>query len=145
MIIDEQKRKAIELLVAGEYTKTDIAEIVGVSRQCIYNWLDNGDFVKALDTRLQSITTLAEKEFDAKLEKAIDEYWKLAMTTQDSRTKEKALSYWIDRCLGKTTTKLDVSSEVKVDNRIDDSVIDSAIKEFELEENDGEMEEEYFN
>lgn len=33
MIIDEQKRKAIELLVSGEHTKTDCAKLVGVSRQ----------------------------------------------------------------------------------------------------------------
>lgn len=49
MIIDEQKRKAIELLVSGEHTKTDIATLVGCSRQALYQWLADKDFTAELN------------------------------------------------------------------------------------------------
>lgn len=121
-MIDERHIKMVELLVSGEYKVTEIADLIGVARQTIYDWLKREDVKAELDERLRVIRTNSQKLFDAKLDKAIDEYWKLAMTTTDVRTKQIALSYWIDRALGKTTTRLDID-----DNRATSSVSDSDI------------------
>ena len=37
-MLDERQYKAIALLVENQYKKTDIADIVGVSRQAVYDW-----------------------------------------------------------------------------------------------------------
>lgn len=105
MIIDEKKREAIELIVSGEHNKTDIAKIVGISRTTLYEWLKDKEFMAEANRRTQEIKAQAERKFNGKLDIAIDEYWKLAMSKNDFRTKEKALSYWINRSLGNTTTK----------------------------------------
>ena len=112
----------IELLISGEYKMQEIADLVGVARNTLYTWLEREEVKAEMNKRLQEIRTNASKLFDAKLDKAIDEYWKLAMTTTDVRTKQIALSYWIDRSLGKTTTKLDIA-----DSRADTSVSDDDI------------------
>lgn len=112
-MIDERQVKAIELLIAGEHTKTNIAKIVGVSRTTLYSWMDDVEFMENLNKRLQQIQTIVEKELNAKLPEAISRYWELANTTTDPRVKEKCYSYWIDRVMGKTTSKLDIGIEAK--------------------------------
>ncbi|SHK42061.1 phBC6A51 family helix-turn-helix protein [Desulforamulus aeronauticus] len=115
-MLDDKKVRCIEMLVQGELTKTEIAKRLQIDRTTIYNWLDNKEFMAELDKRLQEIKTLGEKEFNAKLLKAIDEYWYLIQTTKDSRTKEKALSYWIDRSLGKTVSQFNINATAKQEN-----------------------------
>ena len=131
-MIDERHIKMIELLISGEYKMGEIADLVGVSRQTIYDWLKRDDVKAELDNRLREVRTNASKLFDAKLDKAIDEYWKLAMTTTDVRTKQVALSYWIDRSLGKTTTKLDIA-DGRIDNNISEEDILADIERVDLE------------
>lgn len=125
-MIDERQIKTIELLISGEHTITRIAGLIGVSRQAIYNWLNNEEFKAELDKRLHEIKTMAQKEFDAKLNVAIDEYWKLATDPKtEARTKQVALSYWIDRSLGKTTSKLEMTDDRKDDNTSEDDILSS--------------------
>ena len=131
-MIDERHIKMIELLVSGEYKITEIAELIGVARQTIYDWLKREDVKAELDERLRVIRTNSQKLFDAKLDKAIDEYWKLAMTTTDVRTKQVALSYWIDRALGKTTSRLEMTDN-RTDTYISEEDILADIEELEDE------------
>ena len=129
-MIDEKKVKCIELMIDGEHNKTEIAKIIGIDRTTIYNWLQDKEFTAAFDSRLQEVNDLAHKEFNAKLPKAIDEYWKLAMTTNDSRTKETALYKWIERSLGKVSSNLVITPGAnKVE--VDDDTIEQEINELE--------------
>jgi len=99
-MLDERQIRAIEMLVTGDYTKTEIAKEVNVSRQAIYDWIkSNGEFKAELDRCLQDIKHQASKDFTSKLPQAIKEYWKICNGSTDLRTKEKALQYWIDRSL----------------------------------------------
>lgn len=122
MMIDERHRKAIEMILSGEHTKADVARVIGISRTTLYSWLEEDEFKAEMDKRVRVIKDQAEKEFDTKLLKAIDLYWELATMSTDNRTKEMALRTWIERALGKTTTKVDIS-----DSRADTSVSDSDI------------------
>lgn len=135
-MIDERHIKMVELLVSGEYKVTEIADLIGVARQTIYDWLKRDDVKAELDERLRVIRNNSQKLFDAKLDTAIDEYWKLAMTTTDVRTKQIALSYWINRALGTPTSRLDIddnraTSSVSNDDIL--SAIDAAREEEEEE------------
>lgn len=47
--------KAIDMLVSGEFTKTEIAKQCKITRQTIYNWLDDSQFQKAYDERVEEI------------------------------------------------------------------------------------------
>ena len=136
-MLDERQIKAIELLIAGEETKTDIAKIIGISRQTLYSWMSDGEFIAEMDKRLQDIKTQAQKTFDARLDKAVNEYWKLAMTTTDVRTKQIALSGWIDRCLGRATSRVEMSDNKEQDKINEDDLL-ANIERFN-EEDDGDV------
>lgn len=134
-MIDERQRKAIELMVSGEYQITQVAELVGVHRSTIYNWMDNEEFKAEMNKRVQDIKTRAEKELNSKLLKAIDLYWELAVDPKtDKRTKQIALSYIIDRNLGKPTSKMEMTDD-RVNPALSDDDILSAIDEARAEDN----------
>lgn len=104
-MLDERKIKAIELLIAGEHKKQDIAKLCGVSRQCLYDWIADEEFQGEFDKRIQEIKTNAKTLFNAKLNMVVDEWYKMMMDKNtEKRTKAKLLVDWVDRSLGKATT-----------------------------------------
>ncbi|ADL08041.1 helix-turn-helix domain-containing protein [Thermosediminibacter oceani] len=107
MIIDEQKRLCIEYLVAG-MSITEIAQKIGRSRQAIYDWLKNPEFKAALDERLQENKAQAEKIINSKLPEALYKIWALIEKSQSDKVKADLLKYWVDRQLGKPSTKVSV-------------------------------------
>ncbi len=126
----------IEYMITGEYTMQEIADLIGVARNTLYTWLDRDDVKKKMDERLQEIKTSASKQFDAKLDKAIDEYWKLATDPKtDKRTKQIALSYWIDRALGKPVARTEMTDSTQQDNKVSDTDILDAIDEAKEDDN----------
>lgn len=117
-MLHKKQLKCIEMLATGDWKKTEIARELDISRQAIYDWLDNGEFKAALDKRLQDIKTQAQRDFTSKLPEALRLYWNIAKTGS-SREKESALKYWIDRSLGRIANSLTVD-----DKREDNSDID---------------------
>ncbi|KOO46404.1 phBC6A51 family helix-turn-helix protein [Priestia koreensis] len=130
-ILNDKKIMAIQLLVDGELNKTDIAKRCEISRQSLYDWLDNEEFKKELDRRIQQRKGLVEKIIDSKLEGAVDQLFRLADTTENARVKAQVLQYIIDRGLGKPTTKLDVAAEMKPNQSVTKDVLEA---EFDEEE-----------
>ncbi|WP_010249190.1 phBC6A51 family helix-turn-helix protein [Acetivibrio cellulolyticus] len=112
-MLDERQLKAIALLIENNRKKTEIAEIVGVSRQCIYDWMKNTEFSTELDSRLQEIKTYGENNIKANLYKYIQTVDVLASTAESEKIRLDAAQYLIDRVLGKTTSKLDITAEAK--------------------------------
>lgn len=110
MIIDEQKRLCIEYLVAG-MSITEISQKIGRSRQAIYDWLKNPEFKAALDERLQENKAQAEKIVNSKLPEALYKMWNLIEKSQSDKVKADLLKYWVDRQLGRPTSKVTVDSE----------------------------------
>jgi predicted DNA-binding protein YlxM (UPF0122 family) len=110
MIIDEQKRLCIEYLVAGMGI-TEISQKIGRSRQAIYDWLKNPEFKAALDERLQENKAQAEKIVNSKLPEALYKMWNLIEKSQSDKVKADLLKYWVDRQLGKPTSKVTLDSE----------------------------------
>jgi len=131
-MLTEPQLRAIEMLVTGDYTKTEIAKEVGKSRQTMSSWVnENDEFMAELDRRLSQVKNQAKKDFTSRLPKAIEEYWKICSSCTDVRTKEKALASWIERSLGRIENTLNVNTDNKEDN-ID---VLSAFEEVNKEEN----------
>ncbi|QSQ09780.1 hypothetical protein H0A61_02161 [Koleobacter methoxysyntrophicus] len=108
-MLDDRKLKCIELLALGTETKTDIAKIVGVSRQAIYDWLDDAEFKAELDRRLQQRKVWGEKKLESMITKAVDRIWEEIETTDNSRVRAELLKYIVDRALGRVPMKADVT------------------------------------
>lgn len=114
MSLSDRQTKFVEMMVEGQTTKTDIAKILDVSRQTLYDWLDNPEVVAEIDKRLTAIRTQADKQIKSHLTPVVSELLKLALTCTDSRTKNNACQYLINRVLGSPTSNVNVASEVDI-------------------------------
>ncbi|MDF2884650.1 MAG: phage-related protein [Clostridiaceae bacterium] len=70
-MLDEIKEKAITYLLKGEGV-SDVAKLVGKSRQAIYNWLDDEEFKAELDKRRQEIITKGNAILLAELNSSVE-------------------------------------------------------------------------
>jgi transposase-like protein len=104
-MLDQKKLTAIELLIRGDMSKTDIAEKVGIHRTTLYGWLDDEEFKKAFNDTLQKIKLYGENTIKAHLEKSVNNIFVLANTSESEKIRFEANQYLIDRVLGKTTSK----------------------------------------
>lgn len=124
--LSEIQIKCIEYLSSGKYPKTEIARMLGIKRETIYNWLKRDDFKAELqectdDKKRQTINFINSKAYEAAVE-----YWKLCTQTTDKRTKEKALASWLDRCIGKPSQHVQFEDKREVS---DDYDIQGALQE----------------
>jgi len=109
-LLDERKIKLIELIIEGSLNKTEMAKQIGVARQTLYEWMAQEEWIAEYDRLLQEIKTNANKMFNAKLDNVIDEWYKMMMDEScEKRTRAKLLVDWVDRSLGKPTSRLEVS------------------------------------
>lgn len=72
MRITKKHTDAIELLIAGELSKEQIAERVRVSRSTLYRWLDNDDFNSEYSERLGELQRRTRARIRNMAEKALD-------------------------------------------------------------------------
>ena len=129
-MLDDRKILAIQYLAEGEKPKTEIAKLVGISRQTVYDWLDDDEFKAELDRRLQQRKVLVEKIIDSKLEEAVKSLWELAKTTKNARVKAQTLQYLIDRALGKATSKLEVEAVQQKSANVDDDILEASYEDY---------------
>ncbi|MEA4926317.1 MAG: phBC6A51 family helix-turn-helix protein [Syntrophomonadaceae bacterium] len=133
-MLDQRKIKLIELIIEGSLNKTQMAEQIGVSRQCMYEWMGQDEWIAEYDRRLQEIKTNANKLFNAKLNNVIDEWYRMMMDEScEKRTRAKLMVDWVDRSLGKATSRLEVT-ENKPEEYNDplEDINDNEIKELKL-------------
>lgn len=119
-MLTEEKIQCIEYLVQG-VTKTEIAKLIGKSRNAIYLWLEDGEFKSELNKRIQERKTEAKSKLNTKLPQAIDKVWYLIENAESDKVKGDLLKYWIDREMGTPTsmtkdlTEIVEAKEVVVD------------------------------
>lgn len=135
-MLDETKINCIEYLIAG-VEKTEIAKLIGKSRQAIYDWINKDNEFKAeLAKRLRERKTEATRKINNKLPQAIDKIWYLIENAQSEKVKSDLLKYWIDRELGTPTSRVaDVTEDkdkkedfVNLDNIVEDIKTDNVIE-----------------
>lgn len=130
-MLDERKEKAITLILSGEAI-TDVAKLVGVCRQAIYNWLDDDEFKAELDRRRQEIVKQGNALILAELKTYVMELRKMALCGRSERNRLDALQYLIDRVLGKTTTKVE-QVVVEDKDKVNDDILEREFNEVDNE------------
>jgi transposase len=116
-MMDETKFNCIEYLCTG-MDKTEIARLIGKSRQCIYDWINKDeDFKAELAKALRDRKTQATRQINSKLPQAIDKVWYLIENAQSEKVKSDLLKYWIDREMGTPTSRTeDITDKEDKDN-----------------------------
>lgn len=109
-LLTEQQYKAVELLIEGEFTKTEVAKKVGISRNTLHRWLRDDRFVAELreiaeENKRQTIDYINSKSL-----LAAKRYWALS-ESGDTRTKEAVLRNWLDRSVGKPKANIEIETE----------------------------------
>lgn len=138
MILDARKEQAIQLLLDGRLTKTQVASEVGCTRQTLYDWLKSADFSAELDRRKTELKDLGQQMFASKLADAIVGYWNLIQNTENDKVKADGYEYFIDRQLGKVTSRLEVTADAKTDGSNKD-ILEDELDEWEKELNEKEI------
>ena len=104
-MLNEKQIKAAKLYAEG-HKLTDIAKMTGISRQSLYNWLDNKEFTTEVDKLLQEIRTSAEKSMTNNVENYIKELENIAFCGRSEKNRTDALTYLLDRVLGRSTNRV---------------------------------------
>ncbi len=110
-MLTKEKVQAITLLISGDNKKTDIAEMCGIHRTTLYDWMKDAEFKAEWDRRLREIQAYGDSTIKANLAKSISNIVKIANDEVASdKTRLEANQYLIDRVLWKTTTKIDLEA-----------------------------------
>ena len=110
-MLDGRKMRLIEAkLQYPNMGNNELAEIVGVSRQSIWNWLTKDEEVKAeLDRRLRDINRAANLHLSSQTAKLMDAMLELVLSPNtEQRTRNSALQYLLDRSMGKAAQQIDI-------------------------------------
>ena len=122
---DVRKDKAITLYLRGDKA-TDIAKVIGISRTTLYDWYGNSEFKAEVEKRRDDIKIQVSNYITNDLALYVDKMRKIALTGTSDRESAGACQYLIDRVLGKTTTKLDVTAKDDTD-RVNGDVLTTCI------------------
>ncbi len=129
-----KKRDAINLLVENQHTKTDIARMLGISRTTLYEWTKEEEFKMELDECLRKIQTYGENQIKANLAKCIDNVVNLANHAESEKIRTENNHYLIDRVLGKTTAKIDLTADARGnEEEVTSDIIEQEFNEIEEE------------
>ena len=113
--LTDKQCQAVELLQTGDYTKIQIADMVGVHRNTITEWCKMDRFRAALKECADEKIQQTLNKLKSRSAMATDILWKLA-NSEDKRVAMEATKYILDRNLGKTTSKIivdDTQNETK--------------------------------
>lgn len=125
--MDYRKRKAIELLVYSDYTKTKIAKEVGVSETTLYKWLKDEEFMEAYNRELDFVVEEVRNRFKRDADRVYNKLLTVALAegTAD-RDAIAATKFLLEMPLGRAPSSLDVTTNqtVKVDKVKDDDILD---------------------
>lgn len=128
-LLTEQQYRAIEMLINGELTHSQIADEVGVHRNTICRWLRDDRFVAELQECANEKKRQTMNFINSKSLIAAKKLWALT-DSGDTRTKCAVLQDWLNRAIGKPNSKVEIT-----DNREqqEDYDIESAMKRLENE------------
>lgn len=119
-MLDTKRIKLVDLMLEGVTSKTILAQLIGVSRQSIYDWLSEPEVVAALDNGLTRVQTQVAKKISSQLEPVVDELYKIALEATGTRERKDACIYLINRVLG---TPKDTLSVNEVDGKSDIDIL----------------------
>lgn len=137
MQLNEKHYKCIELILQG-LKYTEIAKKVPCSRQAIYDWLGDSDFMDELDNQRQEIKTQANNKILAKVDNYRSKIEELAENAMSETVRLNALEFLFEVVNGKASQKVEqtVSDKrntnddlIDLDSKLTKLPIDKSIKD----------------
>lgn len=104
----KKKLKAVEMLIKGDLTRTDIAKELGISRDTLYRWMKQEEFMAALQKRTEQIKKQAIQFLDSKSYDAACTLWKVAENDRDTRSRLDAANSILNRSIGKANQNITI-------------------------------------
>lgn len=110
-MLDGRKLKMIELKLENpNLSNPELADMIGVTRQAIWEWWKNAEVQAEVDKRLREINHAANQHLKSRASTLMNELLDLALSPNtEPRTKNNALQYLIDRALGKAADQVDLT------------------------------------
>lgn len=136
MVWDEKKEKALELLVANQLNDTEIAKVVGCTRQTIWEWKNKAEFTAELTKRVlekkKRILEFGEVILYNSYEIALN---KIAYDIEHGspRNSLMAAMWWAEKIGGKPTTKVDISNVTENKDTIGADALEQEMNELDSE------------
>lgn len=129
MGLDDRKLKAIDLIIKGENI-SKVAEIVGVNRATIYNWMNDKNFKAELSRQTTELKSQIDKKLLTNIEPLLEKLVKIALKSKSDKTALDACIYAINRIVGTPTARTqDVASTNINKDPVDIDSLLSEIKE----------------
>lgn len=129
----DRQQQIVDMYVRGEKVR-EIAKLVGISRQAVYDNLKKGEVKAAIDQGLAEARKHVADKIVGNSELYISELSKIALTSKDEKLRANCLQYLLDHTIGKATTKIESTSSSQEDNSIED--IDNLLAELNIEDED---------
>ncbi len=114
-MLNERQIRGAKMYAEG-YKPTEIARELGINRGTFYDWLKKEEFTSEVNRFIQEITNSAEKNMSSKVEQYINALEDIAFAGRSEKNRTDALTYLLDRVLGKATTRVQDVTEAKEDN-----------------------------
>jgi transcriptional regulator with XRE-family HTH domain len=132
--LTQQQIVAAQLLASGSVEKQEIAKSVGCSRSTLYNWINKDEnFIAEVDRLRHELKVFGEDLIAGRLVDAVKGYWDLIIKTDNARVAADGYRYFIDRNLGKPTTKLDVEAGMKQEQNLDNDILEAEFDDWDKE------------
>ena len=116
--LTEKQVRAIDLIIKGE-TLSDVARLVGVSRQTVSFWKNSDELFKAeLEKSIQGLKSQVNARILDNMTPLMDKLIKIALKSTSDKTSLDAIIYALNRVCGTPTNKTqDITEDKDKDNK----------------------------
>ena len=116
--LTEKQVRAIDLIIKGE-TLSDVARLVGVSRQTVSFWKNSDEVFKAeLEKSIQGLKSQVNARILDNMTPLMDKLIKIALKSTSDKTSLDAIIYALNRVCGTPTNKTqDVTEDKDKDSK----------------------------
>lgn len=129
MQLGEKHYRCMEMIIEGNKI-TEIAKLLGASRQSIYNWLDDDEFKAELNKQRQEIKKQGQDKILSKFDIYLNKIHDIALNSPSDNVKLNALEFLVEHVLGKATSKIEQTTKEDTKNNKQED-IDDLLKELE--------------
>ncbi|EIL85375.1 phBC6A51 family helix-turn-helix protein [Bacillus altitudinis] len=128
-MLDERKIKSISLIAEARMTMQEIANEIGVSRNALYLWRKDKEYLQELDNEIQNFKLLAQQERSARAKNWFKKLENIGMDdSQKTKDQLDALKTLLAYSEGTPTSKVEIT-ETK-SNEVDKETIEDEIKKW---------------
>jgi predicted DNA-binding protein YlxM (UPF0122 family) len=133
-LLSQQQQTAARLLAIGNLDKQGIADSIGISRTTLWQWEKSGKLSAEVDRIKLEYQNFGKQLMENKLVDAVNGYWSLIQSTDNAMVAKSGYEYFIDRSLGKVTSKTEITLDAINTNQYNDNDIKQVFDTIEVEE-----------